>query len=687
MRNVRYRGYLVTIPRSWPVYDLTRNPSTCVRFDRHALYLGTPSSEQRCPAHLVGRTEAILLEPLRARGPRATEAQAPAIPGLDGHGTSFVVSSAALAVTATWSGAESVVANALHRNALPSPPAGAAPSHLAPRAGGATAHAAGAVYTGDGFDACATPSPGQMSAWQSSYHAIGVYIGGVNEACAQPNLTAGWVSAEVADGWHLIPTYVGLQAPSNVCGCAAMTPSQAGADGAAAARSAVSNAASIGLPRGNPIYYDMEGYSRGGANTSAVLSFLSAWTSQLHADGYLSGVYSSGGSGITDLANQEGTGYTEPDDIWVADWNGEQTTSDPYVPGGDWSNHQRLHQYNGGHDETHGGVTLNIDGDYLDGATASTSSGGLSLLPSAPSLSVTPLANGTTEVYARWTGATGITSWKVLAGFGSASGLTPVVQARSGGKVTLIAMRNAAPYFEVQAYGSSGQLLGASPPVPMPAHISLFGPATFAPANAGLGSIPVACFTGGPCRIKLTLSAGRTVIARTGSENIGAGGGALLYYNLTPKGRALLRQAPGNRLLVRATARDASGASATMDLSMIAVDTTGRGPARHLVQSPSLRIVNSTAFVSPRGVGGVLAMCRNAAFCRVAATLKVGGTVIAHTGPEYLGANELGYVIFSLTGRGQALLRAASGNQLGAHLTISDAGGTATGTVALARFT
>ena len=55
------------------------------------------------------------------------------------------------------------------------------------------------------------------------------------------------------------------------------------------------------------------------------------------------------------------------------EWAG--TTSDPYVPSGDWANHQRLHQYSGGHNETYGGVTLNIDGDYLDGATAYTGDG------------------------------------------------------------------------------------------------------------------------------------------------------------------------------------------------------------------------------------------------------------------------------------------------------------------------
>ena len=84
-------------------------------------------------------------------------------------------------------------------------------------------------------------------------------------------------------------------------------------------------------------------------------------------------MYSSAASGISDLVAAYGTGYLEPDDIWIGDWNGRQTTSDPYVPSGDWANHQRLHQYRGGHNETYGGVTINIDNDYLDGATGGAS--------------------------------------------------------------------------------------------------------------------------------------------------------------------------------------------------------------------------------------------------------------------------------------------------------------------------
>jgi hypothetical protein len=35
-----------------------------------------------------------------------------------------------------------------------------------------------------------------------------------------------------------------------------------------------------------------------------------------------------------------------------------------------WANQQRIHQYQGGHDETWNGVTFNIDSNYEDGPVA-----------------------------------------------------------------------------------------------------------------------------------------------------------------------------------------------------------------------------------------------------------------------------------------------------------------------------
>jgi hypothetical protein len=324
-RVVRFDGRSVAVPRSWPVFRLAKYPGMCVRLDRRAVYLGTPSPTQNCPAEAMGRRRAILVDP------RSAAASASALP------------------------------------------------RASARVG--TASRSGTIFTGLGFDACSTPSAHSMSAWKSSpYRAVGVYIGGINRACSQPNLTPEWVAAQTAAGWHLIPTYVGLQAPTSACSsCAKLSASQATAQGVAAAVDAVEEASVVAMGPGSPIYFDMESYSRTSTATSATLAFLEAWTQKLHQLGYVSGVYSSSASGIADLGAEVGSGYELPDHLWIANWNGSQSTSDPVVPSSAWAQHQRIHQYRGGHDESYGGVTINIDNDYVDGATV-----GEATLPPAP---------------------------------------------------------------------------------------------------------------------------------------------------------------------------------------------------------------------------------------------------------------------------------------------------------------
>jgi hypothetical protein len=381
-----------------------------VRFNRHALYLGAPSAQQRCPAHAAGRTEAILLEPGGAHAASAAGSRhgSPA-----GGSAGSLITRRGLVVTATWGRDPALIKHALALRSLSTlrsagtPPVTATSARFSARI--ANAHPSpGGIYIGPGFDVCSTPSYSQMSAWSSSsYHAIGVYIGGVNMACAQPNLSPAWVSRESAAGWHLIPIYVGLQAPSNSCGCAAISRRSASSQGRAAATDAVNQAEALGMGPGNPVYLDMEAYTRGSVNTPAVLAFIGAWTAQLHSDGFKSGVYSSDDSGISDLVSEWGTNYGEPDELWIANWNGIRSTSDSNVPSSEWANHQRLHQYDGGHNETHRRVTLNIDGDYVDAATGAV--GSVASVAADPSASSPPAITGNavqgqtlTEVHGNW---------------------------------------------------------------------------------------------------------------------------------------------------------------------------------------------------------------------------------------------------------------------------------------------
>ena len=61
---VRYRNVEFTVPAGWPIHDLEADPSTCVRFDVHAVYLGHPGADMRCPASVSGNAASVLVEPL-----------------------------------------------------------------------------------------------------------------------------------------------------------------------------------------------------------------------------------------------------------------------------------------------------------------------------------------------------------------------------------------------------------------------------------------------------------------------------------------------------------------------------------------------------------------------------------------------------------------------------------------------
>jgi len=333
-RTVHFAGRAVHVPAGFGVVRVVPGSKTCVRLDRRVVYLGAPSKEQSCPAGpILGRHRAIVVAPHRKRQAASSSRVRPGA----AHASS-------VAPRAATGGASNPVA---------------------------TASVGGSVFTGLGFDTCSAPSSSAMAAWaESPFRGVGIYIGGENSACSQPNLSSSWVSAQTTAGWHLIPTYVGLQATTSSCSsCAKMTTAAAGTQGTAAAEDAVADAAAIGIGTGSPIYFDMEAYSRTTSATNAVLTFLSAWTTKLHELGYQSGVYSSSGSGIADLAGQLTTGYLLPDDIWTANWNNQEDTLDSVLPETAWANHQRIHQFRGGHNDTYGGTTLNIDSDYVDGAT------------------------------------------------------------------------------------------------------------------------------------------------------------------------------------------------------------------------------------------------------------------------------------------------------------------------------
>jgi hypothetical protein len=230
-----------------------------------------------------------------------------------------------------------------------------------------------------GFDACAAPSLSTMTNWKSSspYTVVGIYIGGSNRGCAQPNLTSSWITSAKGQGWSLLPIWVGPQASCSTLGSTTRLPSDTtGAwwQGISEAQDAADAAGNLGLGFLTPIYYDMEGYTRGGTCSASVQAFADGWTRQLNARGYLSGMYSSLCSGILDAAASTSDSTKVPlNSIWIAAWNNTPNiygfTAPCALNDGLWSNHQRVHQYIGGHNESYGGITMNIDTNAVDGLT------------------------------------------------------------------------------------------------------------------------------------------------------------------------------------------------------------------------------------------------------------------------------------------------------------------------------
>ena len=302
-----------------------------------------------------------------------------------------------------------------------------------------------------------------------------------------------------------------------------------------------------------------------------------------------------------------------------------------------------------------------------------------------PSSAVGNNNDATTEVWSSWNGATTVSSWRVLAG-PSAGSMVPLLTVGKRGFETGVAAATGVPYFAVQALDSGGHVLGTSGTNVAPPHIGIAGRSAFV-SSTGVGGFPAACISSKMCHIALTITAGRTVIARTGSERIPANGSGLIYFSLTRTGRSLLAHARGHRLLVWLSGRDsASGLTLGRFITLVPFGTGRGGPARSASQSGSLRILGLTDFVSSGGTGGILAQCLASTPCHTKTTLSVGNTVIASTGSELLGGRDLGYLIFSLTSAGRSMLAHARGNQLGASVTISDGGSTARGSIALVRF-
>ncbi len=456
-KTVFYRGYQLNVPASWPVYRLDADPSRCVRYDVHAVYLGTPGAEQNCPPGLVGRTETVSIgtPAAGARPPVISQSAvvagrpaAPVRPGASGAAGAagapgvimqdatvqefgLAMPSSAPAITATYGADPALIERVLAsvraavprqaskeaprkapqkapvpmastaalRAVTPAPAAGksgtpaAAPLAASPQAPAsapaASSTAAPSVSPSPplspavtlsksaqaGFDTCTAPSMKAMQAWRSKFSVSAIYIGGEEMACGYGNLSAQWVQAVKAMGWSLLPTYVGPQASCDSFS-GKIDVKKAAAQGRQNAQWAVQDASMLGISKGSPIYYDMEAYNRNKAKcVTGVLEFLDAWTRQLNAEGYISGVYSSADSAVIDLATHTMVGQhmlAKPQAIWCALWDkSSDLNCAPYLPAGPaWPAERRSKQFAGSHWEKVHRIGLNIDSDLVNSAVA-----------------------------------------------------------------------------------------------------------------------------------------------------------------------------------------------------------------------------------------------------------------------------------------------------------------------------
>ena len=424
-RGVSYHGISIEVPKAWPVINLTTHPDDCPRLDVHAVYLGTPGPNPACPTNVTGRADAVQITPLSPGDPALTTATrrvagyqavyATPDPTAERTFTDVILTAnVKLSVYYKDSAAIARAIVATLRIAESAQP-GKFAALTKPATQRVQAGPAQGVYAGPGFDACAVPALSTMTKWLASkYRAIGVYIGGVNRGCPQQYLTANWLTSIQSQGWHYFPLYVGLQSACIFAyGNATISGAQAAQEGRSAADDAATQAASLGIAAGTPLFYDMEAY--GPSCDNQVTTFLSAWDAELHARGYDAGIYESF-SNIGALITAA-TRITEPDVIYYADWDGIATTNSSYMPGNIWTGHQRIHQYSGGHNETYGGVTINIDGDQLDASLGGSSQPPPPWLTHAGfRISVAINSNGTAEWFARTAAGQVAHAWQAPVG-------------------------------------------------------------------------------------------------------------------------------------------------------------------------------------------------------------------------------------------------------------------------------
>jgi hypothetical protein len=237
------------------------------------------------------------------------------------------------------------------------------------------------VQADPAFDACHMGAASTLQVWwdSSPYKIVGLYLGGISYPEGCETISADWVAQVRNMGWTFMPIWSGPQAP-----CTSYKhqmdedPAVTYQQGRAEADAASQKASELGLTNygvaGTVIYYDMEAY--GGIPEEcrlAVDAFLNGWTERLHELGNQSGAY---GSSCSSYPTRWIGLDNPPDNVWLAYWTEDEYDPDQTVYGlpcfldSYYTDHQRVKQYAGGHDETWGGRTIEIDSDIADAEVA-----------------------------------------------------------------------------------------------------------------------------------------------------------------------------------------------------------------------------------------------------------------------------------------------------------------------------
>ncbi len=248
---------------------------------------------------------------------------------------------------------------------------------------GETPAARTARLRGPGFDMCELAGEEDLRRWMdaSPYRAVNLYIGGALRFCANTMVNADHLERLALQGWTFIPTWVGPQAPcTNYRSRFDANPATAFAQGRAEAEQALQVAQALGLAEaggaGTVLYYDLEAYDgEDSACVEAARAFVAGWTQRIQQSNSYAGFYA---LACNPPLARYGDLTPTPDAVWFAAWT--RTAYDPSVTVSDlpasclppalWNQSQRIRQYTGSHDETWGGVTLEIDSNVLDGIVA-----------------------------------------------------------------------------------------------------------------------------------------------------------------------------------------------------------------------------------------------------------------------------------------------------------------------------